>query len=337
MSSRAEAPRPPDRTQPPAGGTVDVAIMTFRKPKSLIFTLLTLHRHCRDRIGTVWIGDDCSGDGTMQILQEAGLARRLAPWRLQIFSTSRRSGWTETLVTGRMAMRLLRPRLWPGLCDALRMLRGLARRGLRRADDIRYERALAASQAEAVLVLHDDVEVTGDIAGLYLQELRADPGLAIVGQLGQCWRCGDRDGCTPAAVQAGIYPTPDWPLTTPPRGFRALCKTDRACRINEWCCMIRVSAARQLAAEQVHFGNSEGGGDTGAYWFARAVARGWRFADPFLGRWPHPWFLHGWQGHMGHAVWTGGPEGKVSYDGAAIRSRIETEFGYRLSPRPPGS
>jgi hypothetical protein len=335
MSLRSDDPSPDRPALIPA--LIDVAVMTYRKPESLIFTLLTLHRHCRDRIGTVWIGDDCSGNDTARLLTDPALARVLAPWQLQVFSTSRRAGWTETLVTGPMALRLLRPKHWPGFCDAMRLLRGLLRRGLRRADDIRYEHALASTRAGFVLVLHDDVEVTGDIAGLYLDRMQADPGLAIVGQLGQCWRCGHKDDCTPDQVQAGHYPSPQWPQTAPPPGFRGLCKVDRACRINEWCCMIRVAAARQLAAEQVHFGNYQGGGDVGAYWFARAWARGWRFADPFLGRWPHPWFLHGWQGHMGHSVWAEGDEGKVSYDAAAIRARLAAEYGYSLTPPPTGS
>ncbi len=181
--------------------------MTHRKPESLIYTLLTLHRHCRDEIGTVWIGDDGSSAADWALLSDPRLAARLAPWTVRLFRTRRWGGWSETLVTAAMARRMLNPLARMPLCDRLRMLRGLFRRGLRPAGDIRYERALAGTTAEAVLILHDDVEVRGNIARHYLDVLDKDPRLAIVGQLGQCWRCGEAGHCSPAEVAAGKRPT----------------------------------------------------------------------------------------------------------------------------------
>jgi len=315
---------------------VDVAISSFRKPESLIYTLLTLHRHSRDRIGTVWMTDDRSDDGSVNLLTDPALMERQAPWRINLHVARRRGGIGATLVTPRMAWQLLLPDLsWP---HRLRSGWFAVTRGLRDARDIRYEAGLAGSVAEHVLLLHDDVEVRGDVAGLLQDRLTADPGLGIVGPLGQCWRCGWYPACSPHMILSGGRPgrvgAPDWPLGPPASGLSRR-RHDRACRINEWCCMIRSDAARQLAREGIHFGNAEDGGDTGAYWFAAAIARGWRFDDPFLDEPQDRWFHHGWQGHPGQDVWSDDPGRRRTYDAGAVRTRLWEEFGF--APRPVGA
>ncbi len=59
------------------------------------------------------------------------------------------------------------------------------------------------------------------------------------------------------------------------------------------------------------------------------MARGWGFADPFIGTYPNKLFLHGWQGHMGHQVWT---DRSLSYGAQAVRDRLAADFGYDFSP-----
>ena len=304
---------------------VDVAISSFRKPESLIFTLLTLHRHCRDRIATVWIGDDRSDSRTLAMLRDPALQARLAPWKIELSVTRRHHGSGRTLVTARMALRLFGRRL--SLWHRLRSGWFLLTRGLVPAEDIRYERALSRSTAPYVLLLHDDVEVRGDVAGFLLQQMQADERLAIAGPLGQCWRCGWQAVCTPGMILGGARPGSGWPLTPPPPALRHR-RYDRACRINEWCCMIRTGTARALAASGIHFGNAEDGGDTGAYWFGAALAQGWHFADPFQGSGTAPWFVHGWQGHSGRSVWADQGAGRHSYDAAQILARLAAEFGF---------
>ncbi|WP_096785026.1 glycosyltransferase family 2 protein [Rhodobacter sp. CZR27] len=311
--------------------TVDVAIPSFRKPESLIFTLLTLHRHSAASIGTVWITDDSSDDGTLDVLRDPALAERLHPWRLDLHETRRRGGSGNTLVTPAMALRLLGPGLAAG--HRLRSAYFLLTRGLFQPQSIRYERALARSRAEFVLLLHDDVEIRGDVATFMERRMETDPRLAIAGPLGQCWRCGLASGCAPEFILAGGRPTPDWPVTPPPASLRRR-RRDRACRINEWCCMIRVAAARELARDGIHFGNNEDGGDIGAYWFASAIARGWRFTDPFRPDGSDPWFLHPWQGHSGRSVWADQGNGRKRYDAAMIRARIADEFGFVCREKP---
>jgi hypothetical protein len=304
---------------------VDVAISSFRKPESLIYTLLTLHRHCRDRVGTVWICDDRSGDGSVQALTDPALHERLAPWTIHLHVARRRGGTGRTMVTPQMAWHLA----LPGQSWQHRLRSGwfLVTRGHTRARDIRYEAGLAGSEAAHVLVLHDDVEVRGDVAGHLLGAMQADDRVAIAGPLGQCWRCGWQGICSPRVILSGGRPGAGWPLTPPPPAL-AHRRYDRACRINEWCCMIRTEAARQLSRDGIHFGNAEDGGDTGAYWFGAAVARGWRFVDPFLNTPTDRWYRHGWQGHAGHAVWADDPAHRRAYDVAMIRSRIQDEFAF---------
>ncbi|MBE2277638.1 MAG: hypothetical protein IAE87_15250 [Rhodobacteraceae bacterium] len=307
---------------------VDLAVMSYRKAASLIYTLFTLHRHSAGRIGTVWLTDDCSRDGTAERLADPELARRLQPWRLDLATTRRPGRWGLTQVTPGVLRRALRPGM--PLVQRLRTLNGLLRLGLLSPADVRYQRALAATRAPFLLLLHDDVELRGDVVGHLLQAITADPGCAIAGPLGQCWRCGERAaGCTPAQVVAGSLPSSRWPETTPPPGMRFR-RRDRACRINEWCALIRVAAARDLARDGIFFGNVEDGGDVGAYWFAAALAQGWRFADPFQPGDGRDLFLHGWQGHPGHAVWIDQGSGRKSYDEGEIRARLDAEFDYRM-------
>jgi hypothetical protein len=306
----------------------DVAIMSFRKPESLAYTLLTLHRHSAPHIGTVWITDDGSGDDTLARLADPELARLLSPWKLDLAANRRRVGWALTQVTPRHLLRLAHPLLPWG--HRLRSLYGVAKAGFSRPEDIRYQRALEQTKASLMLLLHDDVQVTGDVAEHLIASMQADPKLAVAGQLGQCWRCGHRtEGCTPHQVLDGHRPSPQWPVTRPPEGMKWRLR-DRACRINEWCAMLRVQVARDLGRKGIYFGTKEDGGDTGAFWFGAAVKAGWHFVDPFAGTDANRLFRHGWQGHSGHSVWRDQGAGRAAYDVEEIRRRLRDEFGYAM-------
>jgi hypothetical protein len=45
--------------------SIDVAVPSFNKPESLIYTLLSLKKSCGDYIDTVFIQDDCSDKGVV--------------------------------------------------------------------------------------------------------------------------------------------------------------------------------------------------------------------------------------------------------------------------------
>lgn len=322
------------RADPPAAALpepsplprADVAIQSFRKPESLVYTLLTLHAHCAPRIGAVWINDDRSEDGSVEAVERLRASGRLAPWDVRLRVNRRRVAFRGTIMTPGMIGRAVRGGTTRN--GLLRMAHGLATRGLFRAEDVRYQNALGATAAPYVIVLHDDVRVTGDLATLLIETMEADPRLAIAGPLGQCWRCGHAPGCTPRQVLEGRHPSPQWPRTRRPGQDDRARYDDRACRVNEWCCILRVSAARELARDHVFFGNKEAGGDTAAYWFAEAVRRGWRFADPFPVPGRHRFFKHGWQGHAGNDVWKPRGQGGRDYARRKVRKRLRAEFGY---------
>ena len=301
-------------------------MQSFRKPESLAYTLLTLHRHCAPRIGTVWIDDDRSEDGSVEAIERLCASGRLAPWDVRLRVNRRRVAFRGTITTPGMIGRALRGGVTrEGL---LRMAHGLATRGLFRADDVRYQHALGATEAPYVIVLHDDVRVMGDLATRLIETMEADPGLAVAGPLGQCWRCGHAPGCTPHLVLEGRHPSPQWPRTRRPGQHERARYDDRACRVNEWCCVLRASAARELARDHVYFGNKEAGGDTAAYWFAEAVRRGWRFADPFLAPGHRSFYVHAWQGHPGNDVWKPDGAGRRDYARREVRDRLRAQFGY---------
>ena len=49
---------------------IDVAIPSYKKPESLIYTVLSLKKHCEDLIDTIYINDDCSGDESIAFYQD---------------------------------------------------------------------------------------------------------------------------------------------------------------------------------------------------------------------------------------------------------------------------
>ena len=58
---------------------VDVAIQSFKKPESLIYTLLSLKKYCGNYIDTIYINDDCSGDDTIKHYRCKELKDRMFP------------------------------------------------------------------------------------------------------------------------------------------------------------------------------------------------------------------------------------------------------------------
>ena len=46
---------------------IDVSINSYKKPESLIYTLMTLKKTSGDLIDRVYINDDCSGNGAIEL------------------------------------------------------------------------------------------------------------------------------------------------------------------------------------------------------------------------------------------------------------------------------
>jgi hypothetical protein len=294
---------------------VDVAIQSYRKPESLLYTLMTLKRESGGHVGTVWISDDRSDDGTIAAYASPSVIEYFAPWQIRVRVNTVRTAWHHVRVPGS------RYRSW--WRDSAVVAAS--------SDDVRYQWALANTDKAQVFVCHDDVEFAGDVVGLYLD--RATPETFVVGDLGQCWRCGNREqaACTPARLLRGDRP-PHWPRTPPTSQGRWVC------RINEWSALVNANIARLIARRTgVLFGNYYDGGDCAAFWFKTGVRLGYRFDDPLALEGPsvgadprRAYYLHAWQGHSGHSVWVDQGQGLAAYDGADVRRRMREQFGTSL-------
>jgi hypothetical protein len=312
---------------------VDLAIQSYRKPASLLYTLMTLKRHCGGHVDTVWIRDDCSNDGTVDAYTRPSVLEYFAPWRIRVRVNTVRTGWRHVRVPGSSYRSWWRDRAVVKAAD----------------DDVRYQWAITNTDKAHLFVCHDDVEFRGDIVGLYLS--RAAPGTFVVGDLGQCWRCGNyrephglripgttqvearraSGGCTPARLLQGYRP-PRWPRTPSTSEGRWVC------RVNEWSALVDVRIAREIERRAgVLFGNYYDGADCAAFWFKTGVRLGYTFDDP---RAPdvlwadddprQTYYAHAWQGHSGHSVWVDQGRGLAAYDADGIRRRMIEQFGVSL-------
>ena len=79
---------------------IDLAIQSYKKPESLIYTLFTLHEHCKESIETVWINDDKSGGDVLDCYRKLQKTNALHPWKIKIRENKHRMGWWVSFVRG---------------------------------------------------------------------------------------------------------------------------------------------------------------------------------------------------------------------------------------------
>jgi hypothetical protein len=176
--------------------------------------------------------------------------------------------------------------------------------------------------------MHDDIEFKGDIVSLYLRSISRGANVAIVGDLGQCWRCDFQSaGCNPSKILAGEFPAPIWPSTKVLPNSHAW-----ACRINEWSALIRVNVVREITrSEHIFFGNYDDNGDVSAYWFSRLIASKYDFDDPLPTSGERELFYKHWDGGItGHSAWVDQGKGRNVYDPKLVKNRVIKEFGYEM-------
>lgn len=313
---------------------VDVAIQSYKKPESMIYTLFSLQKYCGDIIDTVYINDDCSNDGTVDYYLDGELQRRLAPIKIKVRVNDKPSKYTYTLMTKDLYKR--KTFVQKLQLQGHKLIKRL--RWMPTEDDIRYQWAINQTDKKYLFIIHDDIKFFDNILKLYISVMDKDNNLAIVGDLGGSKRCpfgpcGVTDKCSPKKIMAGEYPCDRWPITGRHSFFHTMLgRYKRNCRINEWCCLINVNIAKELAQKYgICFGNYEGGGDVGTYWFDKIIKLGYKFSDPvpdFEER--KKWYLHWWQGHEGHNVWVDQGNGKAKYERDFIRKCIKEEFGYEV-------
>lgn len=301
---------------------VDVAVQSYKKPELLIYALLTLKKHCADSVDTVYIQDDCSGGGVVGCYTEPGFLELMAPIRIKV-KVNRRPCWIH-YYEKKMAKKP--HNLFWFLLNKLVGRKPI----LVNRDEVRYQWALDSTDKKYMLIIHDDVMITGDVVSKFLSAM--PDGTAIAGELGQCWRCPLSHRCSPELILAGGKPSRNWPITYCAdvfKDFKQYKFEKRSCRINEWCCMLHVPVARELSRDSIYFGSYEDLGDIGAYYFDELVKRGYKFSDPLLRCADRDsYYVHEWLGFSGHSVWVDQGKGKSNYSSELVRAKVKEEFGY---------
>lgn len=104
----------------------------------------------------------------------------------------------------------------------------------------------------------------------------------------------------------------------------------RACRINEWSCLVEKDEINEIINKtNSFFGNMDDDADIVAFGLSQLVELGYDFTDPF----PNldlrkKFYSHGWNGVGGHSVWVKQGNGKSIYDRDKIKKLINKEFDF---------
>jgi len=302
---------------------VDVAIQSYKKPESLILSLLSLHKVARDSVDVVWINDDKSGDGITNIYKSDNLKKALYPWKINIRENNRRMGWWLSFVRG------YNPDYLTKSYKLIRMLFNFYKNKNFFVDkyDIRYQWAIDSTDKDFIFLMHDDVTFKKNVIAKYLASISKMKKPGIVGDLGQCWRCRYQAfGCRPDRILKGFRPSAHWPLTRISSGDHK-----RACRINEWSALISVNAAKIIEKKyQVFFGNYDDRSDLGAYWFGCSISENFQFDDPIFSHEKDDYYLH-WEGGItGHSAWVNQGFGRNSYNKKKLIKKLYKDFNFKI-------
>ncbi len=303
---------------------IDVAVQSYKKPESLIYSLFSLHLHCRDAIDTIWINDDRSGGRALDYYHTLAQSNALAPWKIRVRENKTRIGWWITFVRG------YNPKYLTVFFKLKRMLWNYykMRTLFVQAEDIRYQWAISQTDKKYLMVIHDDIEFKGDIVSLYLNAISKNDNIAIVGDLGQCWRCDFKElGCTPERLLSGYRPSPKWPSTYLHKNSHKW-----ACRVNEWSALLNVKIARQInEQERIFYGNYDAEGDTSAYWFSKVIKNGFGFDDPIPNEAKRMKYYIHWDGGItGHSAWVDQGKGRTLYNPDKMAAKLAADFGYSI-------
>ena len=193
---------------------VDVAIQSYKKPESLIYTLLSLKKQSERHIDTIYINDDCSKDGSIELYNSTKFKDALYPISVKIRENKEASGYTNTLMTKELYWKhSLKERLRLNCLTPLHRLKMMELE-----NDIRYEWAINSTNKDYLYLIHDDIIFYDDVLSLYMEEVRNDERIAITGDLGGVplcpyGPCGEH--CSPEQVMTGLYPSEIYPILKP--------------------------------------------------------------------------------------------------------------------------
>lgn len=298
---------------------IDIAIQSYKKPELLLYTLLHLKKYSQQYIDQIWIQDDSSDHTVIDFYQSEQFKSALYPWKVNVKANTQRGGWWFTPVKG----------LYPNYLSIFkRTIFSLRAKykgtgfSLERTNS-RYQWGIDSTDKKFLLIIHDDIIFYKDVVSMMLSEFGKDNNLAIMGDLGQCWRCEYHiSGCNSDKVDGGYRPSEQWP------DINSKTKENRwPCRVNEWCCMIDIEKTNSVEKKyHVLFGGYDNHGDIAAYWFSLINKLGYNFKDITYKKNKKNLFLHA-DGGSGHSVWVDQGDGKKIYDASHIKQKITNEFG----------
>lgn len=79
---------------------IDVAVLSYKKPESLIYTLMTLKKHSGHIIENVYIQDDCSRNGTIEYYTKPAVTEYFKPWKILVRENDSPARWHRVHVKG---------------------------------------------------------------------------------------------------------------------------------------------------------------------------------------------------------------------------------------------
>ena len=303
--------------------SIDVAIQSFKKPELLLYTLLSLKKYEQDLIDRVWIQDDSDDKSVIEFYQSKVFQDALYPWKINIKKNTQRGGWWFTPVRGLYPKHL--PFYKRILFSIRSKYRGTGFQLLR--ENSRYQNAIDNTDKKYLLVIHDDIVFYKPFIKDIIAQFLDDSQMAIVGDLGQCWRCEyQKKGCTPEKITQGYRPSQVWPDTEQKNS-----RHKWPCRINEWCAILNVDVAKDIEQKyKVLYGGYDNHGDISAYWFGLINQEGYSFKDiANSSEAKKDLFLHA-DGGSGHSVWVDQGDGKKVYDPSHIKKLILEQFNITI-------
>ncbi|WP_043631260.1 hypothetical protein [Desulfovibrio sp. TomC] len=254
---------------------VDVAINVFGKPAQTALALVSLLAHSGRFIDRIYFNEEADGLNAVFAHADilAAMGDRIVHHRPSFMN------WRYAVEPGRLGD--------PAYRHALR-----------------YQWAFERTDKRYLLLIHNDCEFVGDVVGLLLGGLGSQSG---AGEIGQCWLCpaGMVGHCGPGryldyrpdfAQLAALYADLDPSvyrrryLDEPTEALRNRPWPLPECRLNEFCCLLRMDAVRPDTCPQgparpfgayVDVGNPWTGNgilDIGVAWFGDMVHLGHAFA-----------------------------------------------------------
>lgn len=244
---------------------IDVAVQSYKKPESLIYTLLTLKKYSGDLIDKVYIDDDKSNDNSKDLLLSKQFSDAMAPIQIYYRENEKRGGYEADILTTEMfSKRTFKEKIY--------LLLGIICKRtifVSTNDDIRYQWAINQTDKKWLLVIHDDVRFDSDIVSFFFQKY-CDSNVAIAGEIGPCENCSfnQESKCNRERLIKGFRPR-GYPVCGS-RGIlhNILGRKIRPCRVHEWVCLLNTDVAREVYLRYgICFGAASFGADVGGYIF----------------------------------------------------------------------